>query len=238
MQQILKTIRRGIFDYNMIEPNDKIAVGLSGGKDSMVLLDALYRIKQFSDIPFDIQAITVDPMFGGKNGDYSAIEEYCNQRDIPYTIRPSELATIIFEVRKEKNPCSLCSRMRRGIINGVAKDNGCNKLALGHHQDDIIETFMLNLFREGRLGCFQPVTYLSRRDITVIRPMMYLTETKVESAAQRYNLPIVKSLCPVDKETARQDMKELILKIEYDYHYRDLRKNIFGAIKKSELNGW
>lgn len=179
MDKILGKFRACIDKYNMIEENDCIAVGVSGGKDSLVLLCALARLRDFYPKKFTVKAITVDPYFENKPGNYQAIKELCEKINVEYIIRKTSLYNIIFEDRKEPNPCSLCAKMRRGIIHNCAKENGCNKIALGHHGDDAIETFLINLFNGGKIGCFSPVTYLSRKDITLIRPMLYLWENEV-----------------------------------------------------------
>lgn len=237
MQQILSKMSRAIRDYNLIEPGDKLAVGVSGGKDSITLLEGLSRLRSFIDIPFDIVAITVDPRFGNVDGDFSLIESFCAERGIKYEIVRTQLSEIIFDVRKEKNPCSLCARMRRGILHDTTKALGCNKIALGHHKDDVVETFVMNLLQEGRIGCFQPMTYLSRKDIKMIRPMIYLEEKEINSAVKRNNLPVIPSGCPVDKTTTRQKTKEWIWEMRTSGH-RDISEKIFGAIQRSDLKGW
>lgn len=237
MQVVLGTMRRAIADYHMISSGDRIAVGLSGGKDSMILLEGLYQLRKYLELSFELVALTVDPGFGGTQGDYSEIEAYCQERKIPYIIKRSDLAEIIFEERKEKNPCSLCARMRRGMLHNLTVEQGCNKLAVGHHQDDAIETLLMNLFVEGRLGCFQPVTYLSRKDIFMIRPLILLTEKKIQRAVGKIQPPIVESRCPVDKNTAREEMKQWILKTEKE-EFPVLRKNLFHALRSSQLEGW
>lgn len=237
MQEILGTMRRAITDYGMIADGDKVAVGVSGGKDSMALLEGLHLLRRFIGISYELVAITIDPCFGGEDGDYSLVSDFCAKRDIPYIIKRTDLATIIFDIRKEKNPCSLCAKMRRGAIHDTAKEHGCNKLALGHHQNDVIETVLMNLFIEGRMGCFRPVTYLSRKDLTMIRPLIYLPEKKIIKARCRADLPVVKSVCPMDGVSERQKTKELIQTLEKS-GYPMLSIHLFGAMQRSSLDGW
>ena len=191
IKRVLSYVRRALDDYNMIEDGDKIAVGVSAGKDSLTLLCAMAEIRRFYPKKFELIAITVDMGFDG--ADFEPIANFCRELDVEYKIVPTQISKIIFDVRKEKNPCSLCAKMRRGALYGYAKEIGCNKVALGHHFDDVVETFMLNLFFEGRLGCFQPVTYLSNTDITLIRPMIYMPEKDVKYFASKTELPIIKS---------------------------------------------
>ncbi len=208
MQKILSKVRRAIDDYKMIEEGDKIAVGVSGGKDSLTLLCALNALKRFYPVQFEVIGISLDMGFEGTN--YDGIKEFCRQNGIEYVVKKTDIAEIIFDVRKEKNPCSLCAKMRRGGVNDLAKEMGCNKVALGHHFEDALETFFLSLFYEGRLSCFSPVTYLSRVDVNVIRPLIYLPEGEIKGFAKRENLPVVKSTCPMDGKSKRQDMKDFI----------------------------
>ena len=233
-KRILSFTRRAIDDYKMIEPGDKIAVGVSAGKDSLTLLCAMAQLRRFYPVPFELIAITVDMGFEGM--DFSGIQALCDSLDVPYHILPTQISQVIFDVRKEKNPCSLCAKMRRGALYGGAKRLGCNKVALGHHFDDVVETFMLNLFYEGRLGCFQPVTYLSRRDLTLIRPMIYMPEKDVRYFAGKVELPVVKSPCPADGNTEREEMKQLLARLEREN--KGLRYRIFGAIQRGEIDGF
>ncbi|MCL2055693.1 MAG: tRNA 2-thiocytidine biosynthesis TtcA family protein [Oscillospiraceae bacterium] len=237
MQEITGCIRKAAAQYKMISPGDKIAVGVSGGKDSMALLAGLAKLREFSDIPFEVMGITVDPRFGGIDTDYSAVESWCSGRGIAYIIRRSELGTIIFEERKEKNPCSLCARMRRGMLHDMAKEHGCNKLALGHNCDDAVETLLMNLCYEGRIACFQPVTWLSRKELTVIRPLIFMRERDVRNAVAREGIPIVKSACPADTGTSRQDMKQWLEVLEKT-KFPGLRKKVFGAMLRGHISNW
>lgn len=236
MKHILSYTRRALDDYEMIRPGDKVAVGVSAGKDSLALLCAMARIRQFYPIPFELTAITVDMGFDGKPGDFSGIRELCASLDVPYRIVPSEISHIIFDVRKEQNPCSLCAKLRRGALHNAAKADGCTTVALGHHFDDAVETFMLNLFYEGRIGCFQPVTYLSRTDIRVIRPLLYVPEKEIRAYAKDVSLPVVESRCPANENTEREAMKQLLHQLEFEN--KGLRHRIFNAMQKGEVDGF
>lgn len=234
IKRVLSYTRRAVDDYDMIKPNDRIAVGVSAGKDSLTLLCALSELRRFYPVPFELCAITIDMGFEGM--DLSGVEALCKELDVEYHVVPTQISKVIFDVRKEKNPCSLCAKMRRGALHSAAKELGCNKVALGHHFDDVVETFMLNLFFEGRLGCFQPVTYLSRMDITLIRPMIYMPEKDVRYFASKAELPVVSSPCPADKNTEREEMKQLLSKLEREN--KGLRYRIFGAIQRGEIDGF
>ena len=231
MQKLMGLMRRCIEDYNMISPGDRIAVGVSGGKDSLVLLKLLAGLREYMN--FEVEAITIDM---GLGMDYSDIEAMCREVGVPYTIVKTEIAPIIFDYRKEKNPCSMCSKMRRGALNQALLDRGLNKLALGHHYDDAVETFVMNLLFEGRIGCFQPVTNLDRTGIIQIRHMLYIHEKTVDSFAKRYELPVVENRCPVDKQTKREEVKALVYKLSSDYP--DLKERIFGAMQRLPLPEW
>ena len=220
----------------MIEPGDRIAVGVSGGKDSVMLLKAMCELKRFYPAEFELVAVTLDMRFGNTDGDFSQIEKLCAEFGIEYTVKRTELAEIIFNTRQESNPCSLCARMRRGILHDTAKEFGCNKIALGHHLDDAAETFMMNLLNESRIGSFSPVTYLSRKDITMIRPLIYLTEAQIESAVKRLDLPVIQSRCPANENTQREETKNLIA--ELSAQYGDVARKIIGALKKSGIDNW
>lgn len=236
MQQIMSQIRAAVDSYQLIQSGDRIAVGISGGKDSLVLLCALANMRKFLPMKYDLVAITVDPCFDNIQTDFRQVEELCRRLQIKYEIRRSQLGNIIFEQRKESNPCSLCARMRRGILHDMSKKHNCNKLALGHHFDDAVQTFFMNLFYGGKIGCFSPMSYLSRKDLYLIRPMVFCEESKVESAAQRYHLPVVKSECPVDGHTCRQSTQELIKDLEKQFP--DLRRKVMGALQRADIDGW
>ncbi len=233
-RRLLSYVRRAVDDYEMIADGDRICVGISGGKDSLALLAGLANLRHFYPKKFELVALTVDMGFDGV--DFSAIEQLCRELNVPYHVKKTEIAQIIFEIRKEKNPCSLCAKMRRGVLHSTAKELGCNKIAFGHHFDDVVETFMLNLFHEGRIGCFQPVTYLSRADITLIRPLIYMPEKDVRYFANREKLPVVNSPCPADGHTEREEMKKLLDTLERQH--KGLRHRIFGAISRGEVDGF
>ena len=235
MKHILSYTRRAVDDYKMIREGDRIAVGVSAGKDSLTLLYAMATLKRFYPVPFELCAITVDMGFEG-GGNFDEIRALCDKLGVPYHIVPSEIAKIIFEVRKEPNPCSLCAKLRRGALNNAAKALGCTTVALGHHFDDAVETFMLNLFFEGRIGCFQPVTYLSRVDLRVIRPLLYTPEKEVLAFAASAELPVVPSSCPADKATERESMKQLLRQLEREN--KGLRHRLFGAMQRAGVDGF
>ena len=234
MKRILSYVRRAVDDYKMINDGDKIAVGVSAGKDSLTLLLALAELRRFYPNKFELVAITVDMGFDGT--DFSGIKELCDRLKVEYHIVPTQISKIIFDVRKEKNPCSLCAKMRRGALYNYAKELGCRSVALGHHFDDVVETFMLNLFYEGRIGCFQPVTFLSNTGITLIRPMIYMPEKEVRYFSTKNTLPVVKSSCPADGNTEREEMKNLLHDLERKN--KGLRYRIFGAIQRGEVDGF
>ena len=233
-KKVLSAVRRACEEYRMIEPGDRIAVGVSGGKDSLTLLFALAEMRRFYPVPYDLIAITVDLGFPG--ADFSPVEECCRALGVPYVIERTEIAGVVFDVRKEKNPCSLCAKMRRGAIHSAAKRLGCGKVAFAHHFDDVAETFLLNLFHEGRLGAFQPVTYLDRTGVTLIRPLIFLEEKEIRSFAKNESLPVLPSACPTDKHSEREEMKKLLRELER--RWPELRQKIFTALRKSRLDGF
>ncbi|HIZ54733.1 MAG TPA: tRNA 2-thiocytidine(32) synthetase TtcA [Firmicutes bacterium] len=236
MQKILGYMRKAITEFNMIQPGDKIAVGVSGGKDSVVLLMGLVRLQRFIGIDYQIVAITLDPCFGGQETDYSTIESLCKELGVEYRLIRTQIGQIVFDERKEDHPCSLCARMRRGALHDAAKAAGCNVVALGHHYDDAVETFVMNLFIEGRLGCFSPKSYLSRKELNMIRPLVFAPEKEIRRAAERCKLPIVKSKCPADGHTSRQEIKEFLREREREDHGFTFR--LFGAMRRAGLDGW
>ena len=233
MQKLMGLVRRCVEDYHMIEEGDRIAVGVSGGKDSLVLLVLLAGLRKYYNKPYELQAITIDM---GLDMDYSHIRKLCDDLGVPYTIVKTEIAPIIFDHRKEKNPCSMCSKMRRGAMNQAILDMGFNKLALGHHYDDAVETFMMSLIYEGRISCFQPVTNLDRTGIIQIRPMLYIHERTVDHFASAQKLPVLTNRCPVDKQTKREEIKDLIFDLVKTYP--DLKERIFGAMQRYPLPEW
>lgn len=234
MKRILSYTRRAIDEYNMIEEGDKIAVGVSAGKDSLALLCAMAGLRRFYPKKFELIAITVDMGFEGV--DFSAVQKLCDELDVPYHIIPTDISKVVFDIRKEARPCSLCAKLRRGALHNAAKSLGCTSVALGHHFDDVVETFMLNLFFEGRIGCFSPVTNLSRVGIKLIRPMIYMPEKDVRDFAKKNELPVVESPCPADKNTQREEMKQLLHTLEKQNH--GLKYRIFGAIARGEIDGF
>lgn len=236
MKKLLSLTRAAVDKYNMIEVGDKIAVGVSGGKDSLALLYALAKLRDFYPKPFSLVAITLDYQFNGVAEDYTAIEALCKELQVEYIVRRTNLWEVIFETRKEKNPCSLCAKMRRGLLHDTAVANGCNKVALGHHLDDAAETFLMNLLNGGKIGCFSPVSYLSNKKLYLIRPLIFAYEKDVAAAARRANLPVVKSRCPMDKVSNRQNMKELLKALEKDNPA--VRKKIVGALERSHIDNW
>ena len=236
MQKLLSYMRSACQQYEMIKDGDRIAVGVSGGKDSMALLAAMADLRLFYPQKFELVAITLDPRFGGEDADYSAIEDFCKEREIEYIIKRTQLAEVIFDIRKESNPCSLCARMRRGALHDAAKAAGCNKIALGHHLDDVAETFIMNLFNGGTLDCFMPVTYLSRKDIYMIRPMIFARESDCARVVRKEGLPIVKSKCPADGTTERQEVKDFLNSLEKKYG--NVREKILGAMQRKGVNGY
>lgn len=236
MKKLLSLTRAAVDKYNMIEAGDKIAVGVSGGKDSLALLYALAKLRDFYPKPFSLVAITLDYQFNGIAEDYTAIEALCKKLQVEYIVRRTNLWEVIFKTRKEKNPCSLCAKMRRGLLHDTAVANGCNKVALGHHLDDAAETFLMNLLNGGKIGCFSPVSYLSNKKLYLIRPLIFAYEKDVAAAARRANLPVVKSRCPMDKVSNRQNTKELLKALEKDYPA--VRKKIVGALERSHIDNW
>lgn len=233
MQHILSLLRKAVDDYGMIEAGDRIAVGCSGGKDSTLLLLALSKLAEFYPKKFSVVGIAVDI---GLGMDYSPLASFCERENIEFVIKHTQIAKIIFDVRKESNPCSLCSRMRRGSLNNCAVEAGANTVALGHHRDDVIDTFFLSLIHESRINTFQPVTYLTRKDLSVIRPMIYIPEKEIKRVIRKYGIPVLESRCPEDKHTERESVKQLIADI--DMRYKGVRDRVFGAIERSGLDGW
>lgn len=236
MQKILGYMRRAIQEYDLIHDGDRICVGVSGGKDSLVMLNGLVLLRRFIGIKYELVAVTLDPGFGGVDGDYSAVIEYCKMNDVEYHVIRTQIGEIIFDVRKEPNPCSLCARMRRGALHDAAIQFNCNKVALGHNYDDAVETFIMNLFTEGRIGCFSPISYLSRKNLHMIRPLVLAPEREVKKAALKCDLKIVKSKCPADGHTNRQKTKEFLAEMEHNDH--GFKDRLFGAMKRANIDGW
>ena len=234
MKEILSKIRKAVQDFDMIQEGDKIAVGLSGGKDSLTLLLALKNLQIFYPNHFELIAITVDPGFD--TFDIEGLKRFCDSIQVEHVVVNTHIKEIVFDIRNEKNPCSLCANLRRGALYSTAKENGCTKVALGHHMDDVIETFFLSLFYEGHIHTFSPCTYLSNNDITSIRPMIYLEEKEIKAFVKRNNITPMKKTCLVDGKTKREDMKNLI--IEFSKRIPHIKRSIFGAIKRSSIKGW
>ena len=234
MQKMMGLMRRCIDDYHMIEDGDRVAVGVSGGKDSLTLLYTLAALRHYYPKRFALEALSIDMGLGGM--DFSPVARLCEELDVSYTIRRTEIGPIIFDIRKEKNPCSMCAKMRRGALNDLMNERGLNKIALGHHYDDAVETFLMSLLYEGRISCFEPVTYLSRTGVTQIRPMLYVGEKSVAHFAERMALPGVHNVCPADKHTKRQEVKELIAALQVQYP--DLKTKIFGSMQRLPLPQW
>lgn len=230
-------MRKAIHEFDLIDDGDVVAVGVSGGKDSLMLLRGLIELRKFIGIRFDIVAITLDMCFGGEKGDFTAVRKLCEDNDVKYIVEETVIGQVVFDIRKEANPCSLCARMRRGALHDAAKATGCNKIALGHHRDDAVETFLMNLYVEGRIGCFAPKTYLSKKDLYMIRPLCLAPEKEIRHAVKECgDITVIKSKCLADGHTKRQEMKEYIrLREKDDKGFCD---RMFGAIRRSGIDGW
>ena len=234
LNEFTGTVRRAVDDYDMIQAGDKVAVGVSGGKDSMLLLLALNHLKSFYPKPFELSAVTIELGFEGM--DFTPVKDMCAELNIPYACLKTDIKEIVFDVRKEDNPCSLCAKMRRGALNDYLRENGIGKLALGHHFDDAVETFMMSLLFEGRISCFRPVTYLDRSGITQIRPLIYCGEQKITNLAAQLNVPVIENPCPQDKASKRWEIKQMLKTMSADYP--DMKSKIFGAMQRNPLPGW
>ena len=234
LNEFTGTVRRAVDDYDMIREGDKVAVGVSGGKDSMLLLLALNHLKSFYPKPFQLEAVTIELGFEGM--DFTPVAELCRQLDIPYTCLKTDIKEVVFDVRQESNPCSLCAKMRRGALNNLIRERGIDKLALGHHFDDAVETFMMSLLFEGRISCFRPVTYLDRTGVTQIRPLIYAGEQKIANLARELKIPVVENPCPQDKASKRYEIKKLLSAMSAEYP--DMKSKIFGAMQRLPLEGW
>lgn len=227
-------VRRAVDDYGMINEGDRVAVGVSGGKDSMLLLAALRQLQSYYPKRFELGAITIELGFEGMN--FTPVKRFCEERGIEYTCVKTDIKEVVFDVRQEDNPCSLCAKMRRGALNSTLRERGMNKLALGHHFDDAVETFMMSLLFEGRLSCFQPVTYLDRSGVTQIRPLIYAGEQRIANLAAALELPIVENPCPQDKTSKRYEIKQLLKSMCGEYP--DMKTKVFGAMQRLPLPGW
>ncbi|MBS7239471.1 MAG: tRNA 2-thiocytidine(32) synthetase TtcA [Acetatifactor sp.] len=234
LQQVMSYVRRALDDYHMIQEGDRIAVGISGGKDSLTLLYALHGLKRFYPKKFEIHAVTVD--LGFQNLNLEKIKQLCEELEVPYTIVKTDIADIVFNQRGEENPCSLCAKMRKGALNQAIKEAGCNKVAYAHHKDDVVETMLMSLIFEGRFHTFSPVTYLDRMDLTVIRPLMYMNEADVIGFVNKHNVPVVKSPCPADGHTKREYVKQLLRRLNLENP--GVKERMFTAILSSNMKGW
>ena len=234
LNEFTGTVRRAVDDYSMIEDGDRVAVGVSGGKDSLLLLVSLNHLRRFYPKKFELEAVTIELGFEGM--DFTPVKELCESLEIPYTCLKTDIKEIVFDVRKEDNPCSLCAKMRRGALNDFITSNSIAKLALGHHFDDAVETFMMSLLFEGRLSCFRPVTYLDRSGVTQIRPLIYAGEQKIARVAEALELPVVENPCPMDKNSKRYEIKQLLKNMCAEYP--DMKSKIFGAMQRMPLPGW
>lgn len=234
LQQIASHVRKAVDDYHMIQDGDKVAIGISGGKDSLTLLYALSSLRHYYPKKFELVAVTVD--LGFDNLNLEKIEKLCEELNVPYHIVKTDIGKIIFEDRKETNPCALCAKMRKGALNEAMKTLGCNKIAYAHHMDDVVETMMMSLIFEGRFHTFAPVTYLDRMQLTVIRPLMYMSEADVIGFINKYNVPVVKSPCPADGHTKREYIKQLLQTLNKENP--GVKNRMFTAIKSSSLKGY
>ena len=227
-------VRRCVDDYNMIEAGDAIAVGISGGKDSLILLAALRCLQRYYPKPFTLLGITIDAGF--PDMDFTPVAAWCEEIGVPFITVKTDIREIVFDVRQEQNPCSLCSKLRKGALNNAALANGCNKVALGHHYDDAINTFFMSLIFEGRLSTFQPVTFLDRSGVTQIRPLLYAPESRIKGLVKTMELPVVKSTCPMDTDSKRREIQQLVADLQKQYP--EVKKKAFGAIQRLPLPGW
>lgn len=234
MQKILGYMRKAIEDFNMIEDGDKIAIGLSGGKDSISMLMGFKALQRFYPKKFDIIAVSVNPGF--EYFDSDLLRKTCESLDVPFFEEVSHIKEIVFDIRNEKNPCSLCANLRRGILNSVAIRESCNKIALGHNEDDVLETFLLNLFYTGSISTFAPISYMDRSKITLIRPLIYAPEKELKNFVKRNNITIMQKSCPMDGISKREDMKKMIKDLKVDIPH--IRANLYGAIMRSNIKGW
>lgn len=234
MQRILGQMRRAIEDYNMIEDGDKIAVALSGGKDSVTLLYALKKLQRFNPKHFEMIAISINPGF--EKFDEKILKNICKDAGVELVIIPTNIKQIVFDERKEKNPCSLCANLRRGILNSTAKKYGCNKIALGHNEDDVLETYLMNTLYAGNISTFSPISYMDKSEMTLIRPLVYVMEKQTKSFIKKNNIEIMSKACPMDGNSTREYALQLLKQLEI--HNKQTRSNLIGAIKRAKLNGW
>ena len=236
LQRLMSLTRKAVDDYRMISAGDRIAVGISGGKDSLTMLYALHGLKRFYPEPFSLEAVTVDLGFPGSEEKLRPIRSLCERLEVPYTVVPSEIGSVVFDIRQETNPCSLCAKLRKGAFNTKAKELGCNKVAYAHHKNDMVETMFLSLIYESRFFCFSPVTYLDRMDLTVIRPLMYVDEADIIGFKKAYDLPVFKNPCPADGNTRRAYVKDLVNRLTQENP--GAREHFFSAILNGHIPGW
>lgn len=234
MQKILGYMRKAIDNYNMIEDGDKIAVALSGGKDSITMLMGFKNLQRFYPKKFEIIAVTINPGFEGF--DVNLLQKICDDIDVPLIVEDGHMQEIVFDIRNEKNPCSLCANIRRGMLNSIAIREGCNKIAVGHNEDDVLETFLMNLFYAGSINTFAPISYMDRSKITLIRPLIYAPEKYIRSFVKRNNITVMPKACPMDGYSKREDMKQFIFNMQKDIP--NVRANLYGAIKRANINGF
>ncbi len=234
MQKILGYMRKAIENYNMIDEGDKIAVALSGGKDSITMLMGLKNLQRFYPKKFDVIAVTINPGFDGF--DLDLLKKVCSDIDVPLIIEDGHMKEIVFDIRQEKNPCSLCANIRRGMLNSIAIREGCNKIAVGHNEDDVLETFLMNLFYAGNINTFAPISYMDRSEITLIRPLIYAPESYIRSFIKKNNITVMPKACPMDGYSKREDMKDFLFKIQKEIPH--VRANLYGAIKRGNVNGF
>lgn len=234
MQKILGYMRKAIDNYNMIEEGNKIAVALSGGKDSVTMLMGLKNLQRFYPKKFDIIAVTINPGFEGFDTDL--LKNICKNIDVPLVIEDGHMKEIVFDIRQEKNPCSLCANIRRGMLNSIALREGCNKIAVGHNEDDVLETFIMNLFYAGSINTFAPISYMDRSKMTLIRPLIYAPEKYIRNFVKRNNIIIMPKACPMDGVSKREDIKNLLKNLQKDIP--NIRANLYGAIKRGKVNGF
>ena len=236
LQNVVGKILKANEEFSLFEKKDKIAVGVSGGKDSLILLEGLCRIQKFLNLNIKIIAITIDLGVTAEKEEYFNIKKICEKFSVEHVVEYSNIFDVVFNKKKEKNPCSLCSKLRKGILNGIAKEKGCNKVAFGHHLDDFVETFIMNLFSEGRISCFSPKTFLSRQSLFLIRPLVFVEEKQIKKTIKNLGFNVTKSLCPKDGNTYRQVIKNFLE--EKEKEDKGFKKRIFGAIRRSKINGW
>lgn len=236
MQKIQGYMRSAMDKYDMVQDGDRIAVGVSGGKDSVALLYCLAQMRRYYPKQFEVVGLTLDMGFDEAPMDFEPVRRMCEELNVEYIVDHTNIGHVVFDTREEKNPCSLCANLRRGRLHTLTKELGCNKIALGHHRDDAVNTFFMNLLDTGTIDCFKPVTYLSRKDLTMIRPLILAPEQEILRAVERADLPVVKNVCPIDHKTERANVDELVRELEQQYP--GLPQKVIGAMQKQGLAGW